>query len=645
MKKKKRSEIMVKPKLTIIIPCYNMEQYIHKCLDSIFNQTFKNYNIIIIDDSSTDNTFKIIKEYEKHHENILVIENRENRGAGYSRNQALKLVKSDYVTFIDGDDYLDSDYYDNFFKEMIKNNSDIGICDFYIRYEDSKMIDTISTCCDGYLTKYNFIVNGLAASPCNKIFKTSLFKDNLFVEGIINEDIPAVITALIKAKTITYIPNTYYYYVQHKSSVQNSTLSIKKLDIFKSMNILYNRIKNLDYKEYWDGIVFYQIILLLLYIIPKETSKVKRKIFLSKYAYLVKKYNINKNTYLPVFYEDLSIKHKIYYRLLIDFVVHNRLILANNLIEFYKIYKDNSSCNVLEPISDYNIDNLIQLAKRQSSLPKLDVSVIIPNYNYDKFLYQRIYSILNQSIAIKELIILDDVSIDDSRNTIDLIVKQLNQYISIKKIYNDTNSGSAFKQWKKGILNATGKYLWVCEADDYCNKEFLKNISKKLKSDVVLAYTDTGFINMYGDIIQRSVVKDIDLQKSKHWSKDYITSGIKELNNYAYLNCTIANVSSVVFKNMDFTNIFNKTCNYKQAGDWLFYIELMQHGKVAYINKVLNYYRIHGTNATSLNKKQLQFDEVKKIHEYVKDELKLDKNRITNIDRRQEYLKMKWKVK
>lgn len=636
---------MNKNDLTIIIPCFNMEKYIAKCLDSIFNQTYKNYNIIVVDDASTDDTYNILKEYETNHDNMLIIENKVNSGAGYSRNQALSLIKTKYVTFVDGDDYLSNDYYENFMAEIKPIDADIGLCDIYITYEEHNMIDTIATCCEGKLTKYNFIVNGLAASPCNKVFKTELFNNNSFAENIINEDIPAVLSALIKSDKLVYIPNTYYYYVQHKTSVQNSSLSIKKLDLFKSIDMLYDRVKDYDYKTYWDGIIFYQIILLLLYIIPKEKNYKKRKKFLFEFIKLARKYNINHNTYLPKFLDDQSFKHKLYYRLLINLVSHNHIITANNLIWMYKYYKENYTENVLASPDTYNIDTLISLAKQQEYLVKKDLTVVIPNYNYARFLYQRLFSILNQDIAVKEIIILDDKSKDNSITVIDSIVSALEPYIQIRKAYNEENSGSAFKQWEKGIKMATGKYIWICEADDYCNRFFLKDIFKKLKKDVVLAYTDTGFINVDGLLMQRSVVKDIDLQKSKHWNKSFVNDGNKEIIDYAYLNCTIANVSSVVFKNMNFDKTFTKISQYKQAGDWLFYLDIMQHGKVAYINKVLNYYRIHGSNATTLNKKQLQYDEIKRIHDAISKQIKLDENHAKNIIHRHEYLEEKWKVK
>ena len=634
---------MTNKELTIIIPCFNMEKYISKCLDSLFSQSYKDFDIIAIDDCSKDNTYNILLDYQKKYSNLKIIQNKENKGAGYSRNVALNECKTKYVTFIDGDDYVDSDYYQNFMDLIHKEDASIAVCDIYIKYENHEMIDTITSCCEGNITKYNFIVNGLAASPCNKVFKTELFIDNLFAENIINEDIPAIITALIKANKIIYVPNTYYNYIQHPSSVQNSSLSIKKLDIFKSMEILLDRIKSYDYKEYYDGIVFNQIILLLLYIIPKENKFFKRKAFLKKYADLVYDYHIDQNKYLSIFLNEQSIKHRTYYKTLISLVAHKHIFLANYLIAFYKFYKTYFTENVLE--EDYDLKSIIKLANKQKYLPLKDITVIVPNYNYGKYLYQRIYSILNQDISIMELIILDDNSKDNSKEIIDELYNGLKDIIDIRVVYNDENSGSAFKQWKKGIELVKTKYIWICEADDYAKKHFLKNIFNVLKDNVVLAYTDTGFINYDGIVSQKTVVKDIDLQHTNHWNNSYINNGFDELNKYAYLNCTIANVSSVVFKKIDFTDIFKKMEEYKQAGDWMFYIELMQHGDVGYVNQVLNYYRMHGTNATTLNNKQLQFDEIKKIHKYNENLLKLNKNKLEKIHDRQEFLKEKWKVK
>ena len=217
--------------ISIIIPCYNVEMYLEGCLESIFKQDIENYEIILIDDCSTDKTAKIIKKYEKKYDFIKGIYNEKNSGAGYSRNQALKEAKYNIVSFIDSDDYIEENFYSSMFSKMIKSKADIAVCDIYIRYGEGFVeedVRNVSGRVNG--DKLCFIDNGLAASPCNKLFNKKLLIDNPFAEGIMNEDIPAVLAAVIKSNKIVYDPDTFYNYVQRKSSVQNETLSYKRFD-------------------------------------------------------------------------------------------------------------------------------------------------------------------------------------------------------------------------------------------------------------------------------------------------------------------------------------------------------------------------------------------------------------------------------
>ena len=131
------------------------------------------------------------------------------------------------------------------------------------------------------------------------------------------------------------------------------------------------------------------------------------------------------------------------------------------------------------------IEDLVTEAKKQKQKKenKINVSVVVPNYNYEAFLVERIYSILSQTEKIHELIILDDCSKDNSRELIDQIVEKLKPYINIQKVYNEQNSGIAFKQWQKGFNLAKGDYVWIAEADDYCDKNMLKVLLKAVKKD------------------------------------------------------------------------------------------------------------------------------------------------------------------
>lgn len=634
--------------ITVIVPCYNVEKYIDKCVQSLINQTYKNLEIILVDDCSTDNTWKIINKYSKNYENIKCMKNEKNSGAGYSRNIALKQAKNDYISFIDSDDYIENNYYESMMKQLKLEKSDLIVCDIFVKYDSVDGTNQRSIACEGKIEKYNFIHNGLAASPCNKIFKKEDLLKYPFPEGIMNEDIATVMAIIINSKKISYNNEVYYNYIQRKSSVQNSSLNNSRLDIFKSLNILEKRVPiNKKNSKYWEAIIYNQIIMFLIYVIPKEQDKKKRKYFLKQFDLLSRKYNIRQNNLWWTFLSLQGKKHRIYYRLLLKFNCTGLYNLSNNLISFYHTYNKKIKKSVIK--ENITIQDLEKQAKIQKGLKenKYKISVVIPNYNYEKFMLQRLYSILYQTVKIDEIIILDDCSTDNSRELIDKIEKKLKKYINIKKVYNETNSGSAFKQWEKGFNLSKGDYVWIAEADDYSEKNFLKTVIKPLKKydDIKISYVDTAFIDKDGYVIMRSIKPEIDILKTGHWDKNFINEGINEINDYAYLNCTIANVSSVLFKNDNYSSFFKESGKFKQAGDWLFYVNVMNQGKIAYSNKPINYYRVHGNNVTSVTKKQAHFNEIIKIHDKISKIIKLNNKQKKNINERYKFLKKVWNIK
>lgn len=630
--------------ISVIIPCYNTEKYIDKCLNSILNQTYKNLEIILIDDVSSDNTWNKINDYSKKHSNIIAIKNKKNSGAAYSRNIALKYAQYDLISFIDSDDYIEPNYYETMIKTLERDNSDIVVCDVYIKYDQVEGNDIISKVSTKPYDKYSFINNGLAASPCNKLFKKEALLKYPFPEGIMNEDIATVLPMLIDAKKISYTQDTYYNYIQRKNSVQNSKINEKRFDLFKALDILGERLKrNTENKKYWDAIIYNQIITFLFYYLTKEKNPRVRKKYLKKYNQLSKKYNIKNNPLLTDFYNSLGIKHKYYYKGLIWFNTKSLYCLSNSLISFYHWYSNSRKSVIKDNIT---IKDIIEVSKIQKKLKenKIKISVVIPNYNYEKYLLERLYSILYQNIKIYELIILDDCSKDNSRILIDEIEKKIQKYVKIRKIYNAENSGSAFKQWKKGFEEATGDYVWIAEADDYCSNKFLKETLKPIIKDknIVISYSDTAFIDKQGKIIISSIKKEIDIQNTGHWKKSFISNGMDEIKNYAYLNCTIANVSSVIFKKDNYEEDFKKSGEFKQAGDWLFYVNVMKKGNIAYSNKPYNFYRVHGNNVTSTTKKQAHLDEIKKVHKEISQMYNFDQNQSNEIEKRYKFLEDVW---
>ena len=635
----------MKDLITVVVPCYNVEKYVEKCIDSIINQTYKNLEIILVEDCSTDNTYDIIKKYPKKDKRIKVIKNEKNSGLSFSRNAGIKAATGKYIGFIDSDDYITENFYENLLKAMKKAKAEVSICDMRIVYEETGFQQGAPCFVNDEFNLVNVINSGLAASACNKLFDKKIFDKYLFEVGKVNEDIAVVIPAMVNAKNIAYAPDSYYYYIQHTGSIQNSKFSDKRFDIFYGVKTTLERIKkSKKYEELKEDLVFNQLITLFLFVIPKEKDKKRRKEIIKKYNELSKEYNIRKNKNLIKFIEDCGAKHRVYYKQLFRSMCSGHYLIANNLISTYDLLYKILKKPVIN--TELTIDDVVEKAKYQASLKdeEIKVSVAVPNYNYARFMYQRIYSILSQNYKIYELIILDDKSSDDSKKVMDEIESKIKKYVNVRTIYNKENSGSAFKQWRKGFEEAKGDYVWIAEADDYCESNLLKNLIKPIKKDknIRISYADTAFTDGDGNIIINTIKPEIDILKTGHWDKSYVNDGLDEITNYSYLNNTIANVSSCIIKKDDYSKIFEEAGKYKQAGDWIFYVYVIAKGKVAYFNKPINYYRVHGNNVTSQTKKQAHFDELVRIHKNFDKDFKLGKKQKEEIEKRYEFLRKVW---
>jgi glycosyltransferase involved in cell wall biosynthesis len=227
-------------------------------------------------------------------------------------------------------------------------------------------------------------------------------------------------------------------------------------------------------------------------------------------------------------------------------------------------------------------------------MEKVDVSVIIPNYNHAAFLQQRIESVLKQTSSCSEILILDDCSTDNSKSVIE-------QYKNNPKVhihYNSKNSGSPFKQWKRGIKLAKGKYIWIAESDDYAEPEFLQTILELLEKGNGLAYCRSADVDENGN--KKSDFFWADGLDENRWKNDFQNSGDDEVKNYLVYRCTIPNASACVFRK-DLAPLNSGFDKMRYCGDWLFWIQLLEQTSIAYSSNVMNSFR-HHTSSTR-NKK------------------------------------------
>ena len=226
---------------------------------------------------------------------------------------------------------------------------------------------------------------------------------------------------------------------------------------------------------------------------------------------------------------------------------------------------------------------------------KRKVSVIVPNYNHERFLRKRLESILNQTYPLYELIFLDDASNDNSVHLAKEILK--NASFPVKFYINKENSGNTFKQWYKGLCLSKGDYIWIAESDDYCEGTFLENVVKAFDDEeVVLSYSQSAIVDSLGNIVHKDYLfytNDI----SKDWEEDFKIDGILELWRSFYFKNVIPNASAVIFRKKKLRKIFEENkvniFNFKVAGDYYIYVLLSFEGKFAFKSEVLNYHRTH----------------------------------------------------
>ncbi len=250
------------------------------------------------------------------------------------------------------------------------------------------------------------------------------------------------------------------------------------------------------------------------------------------------------------------------------------------------------------------------------------VSVVVPNYNYEKYIDKRIETILTQTYPVYELIILDDMSTDNSVTVIDKKLAGVRvKYpdLKVQFVVNEKNSGKAILQWKKGFELATGDYVWIAEADDLSSRRFLAEAMKGFDDpEVVMSYTESKLINSYGVILTPNFRWSRDREKTGHYKESYVKNGLREIEEIMAIRCTIPNVSAVVFKKdgkIPYLRYFDEAAKFSQAGDWYFYTKVLEHGKISYNKKALNKFRIHGKSKTAGAKKDNKhYEEIMSLH-------------------------------
>ncbi len=455
-----QNKINYTPKVSVIIPVYNVEEYLRECLDSVVNQTLKEIEIICVDDGSTDNSLEILKEYAKKDNRITVI-TQQNLHAGVARNAGLAVARGEYVHFLDSDDWIENNQALKIIYNKIKETQ-VDILKFKNKTYDNKLkkiilsaYTEISSLPNSYfnkklkIEKYPDIIK-LPDSPWSGIYKLNFIKQN----GIYFDSYKCAndVAFFIECASLGTVYVSDAYVVVYRVNNDKSLIGIRhknfsdQLKMFMSID---KRIKHLkqnlqvEIKARLFSGIGYKII---SYFSNENIDNLsKEEIFK-----IAKDYFINTDITYLIHSQNLiyNITHTLHLRELI--------LRANNYSEYFSL-KENQDIN--EKISHYIDRNGIETNNINIEIA---VSVIIPIYNTEKYIEECLDSVCDQTLKNIEIICIDDGSSDNSVKIIEERKKIDSRILLVKQ----KNMGPAVAR-NRGIYLARGKYIAFMDSDDF----------------------------------------------------------------------------------------------------------------------------------------------------------------------------------
>ena len=283
------------PQISVIVPVYKVEKYLHRCVDSILNQSYRDFEIILVNDGSPDNCPRLCDEYANRYSNVKVI-HKQNGGQGEARNKGIDYVitqgKSKYITFVDSDDWLHPQYLESLYSSLLSQHTKISCCSFIRTNEHN-------TTNNNLIERVNIIHESAEklwcekkiniAVPWGKLFDVNLFVDKRFPVGVVYEDMRTIPKVLFPLNKITFINVPLYYYFHREDSTMNSGVTEKKLndsyDCFTEMMDYFYDNHFFDAAKRWFTVFFTWSFIEC----PKDFAGYRRyikklKSFMKKYA-------------------------------------------------------------------------------------------------------------------------------------------------------------------------------------------------------------------------------------------------------------------------------------------------------------------------------------------------------------------------
>ncbi len=334
-------------KISIIIPIYNVEKYLSKCIDSLLNQTYKNIEIILVDDDSPDSCPEICDKYAKQDKRIVVI-HKKNGGVSSARNEGLRVASGDYIGFVDPDDFVDPTMYEKLYNKIIEDTSDMSMCRFKYVYDDREIFvcenffkNINASNIKEYFTlvgdtkKGNYIfTNNVMGNIWRCLYSKNLIKNKYFDEDLsLCEDLMFNINVINEDTKISLVDEYLYFYYQRQNSIMK-IFNEKKYESYKNyVNKILIALENQIDDKYFKSYKFLVYVLGVNIIIRSKSNYLKNKFFNDKYFISLN----SKENYRATKKMKLTIKYKIAY-----FLIFNKFFRLYEFI-FQKLSRKNRS--------------------------------------------------------------------------------------------------------------------------------------------------------------------------------------------------------------------------------------------------------------------------------------------------------------
>ncbi len=257
-------------KLSIIVPVYKVEEYLGECVDSLLSQTIDDYEIILVDDGSPDNSGKIADEYAAVNPDMIRVLHIDNGGQGRARNFELDIAKGDFVGFVDSDDWVTHDMYEKMYTRAAETGADVVVCDFMERFADGRESMLPASLQDNWL--------GSAGSSCNKIFRRSLVGALRFPVGLWYEDFYFSAVMLLRSKHTEFIAEPLYVYRRGQESTMHNNNAAKNLDMLTIMDMLEKEMLPAGYKDDFEFFLVNHVLLDSISRLAKQDAPERKEV-------------------------------------------------------------------------------------------------------------------------------------------------------------------------------------------------------------------------------------------------------------------------------------------------------------------------------------------------------------------------------